>query len=181
MNPGGNRILLPDCKIRFYLNLPHPIHRHNIKLPDRLIELRGISCRRYYPSFGHLVRAKGLALQKLEHGRSQRFGDAIDLVDKENPLPQACLFHFLIDRSDDLAHGILCDRLFLPSKILFYNKGKADSALPGMMRDGIGYQGNAVLPGYLLHNLCLSDSRRAQKQQRPLVNGWDFVCSVGVF
>ena len=102
----------PHWKICFYTDLLHTVQGHNIKLTDRLIVLRRIACRHNDPACWNLLISKGLTLQKLQHGRRERLRYAVDLVEEQNALAAPRGLHRLIDRGDDLAHGVFGHLVF---------------------------------------------------------------------
>ena len=59
--------------------------------------------------------SESLILQKLQHGRSQRLGNAVDLIDEEKSLGESCVFDLIVDRRDDLTHGIFRHMDILPT------------------------------------------------------------------
>ena len=165
-------IFLPHCQIRFHVNPLNPVQGDHIEFPYRLVILRRIAGSCYNPSLRYLMASKGLALEKLQHSRSQGFGYAVDFIYKENSFLKSCFLHPVIDGGHNLAHGILRHRI-LPVPIHFFlDEGKAHRALSGVMGDGIGYQPDPAFPGYLLHYLGLSHSGGTDKQHRPLPDGW---------
>ena len=96
-------ILHPHLKICLDIHPPHTIQCYNIKLPDRFIIFRRISCCRDQPSFRHTVASEGLVLKELQHGRRKCLGDTVDLIDKQDSLLLSGTFHTIIHRSNDLA------------------------------------------------------------------------------
>ncbi|MPM52187.1 hypothetical protein SDC9_98943 [bioreactor metagenome] len=115
--------------------------------------------------------AEGLALQKLQHHRGKRLADAVDLVQKENPLFDSGPLHQVVDRSKNFAHGILRDGELMPAVGPLFDKRQTHGALPGVMRDGVGHQPHAGLRCDLLHDLGFADARRPHQQHRPLTDG----------
>jgi len=79
-------IFLPDGKIRLYVDFLHTVKRYHVKFTHAFVVFGRIACRGNQPPFRHLMRPKGLALQKLEHGRRKRFGGTVDFINKQNPL-----------------------------------------------------------------------------------------------
>ena len=177
MNVLPVRILLPHLKIRLYRDLFDAVQGHYVKLPDGFIVFRRISRGCDDPAFRHLMAAEGLALQKLQHGGSQGLGHTVDLIDKQNPLFKPRIPDPVVNRRHDLAHGILCYRIFLPSIDLMFNKRQTHGALSCMMSNGIGHQAQLTFPGNLLHDLCLSHSRRPDQKHRSLPDGGDHIFS----
>ena len=58
------------------------------------------------------MAAEDLVLQKLQHGRRERLRYAVDLVEEQNALAAPRGIHRLIDRGDDLAHGVFGHLVF---------------------------------------------------------------------
>ena len=181
MKPLLIGIFFPDFIICLHVNPFHPIHGDHVKFPHRLIILRGISRCNNHPPFRYFMSSEGFALKKLQHGRSQSFRHAVYLIQKQYPLRQSRLFHFLINGSHNLAHGILRYGILPASVLLFGNKGQADGALSGMMGNGIGHQSDFAFSGNLFHNLRLSHPRRPQQKHGPLTDHRNFICSVFIF
>ena len=77
-------ILSPRIKIRLHLDLFHTIHGHHIKFPDGFVVFRRISCSHDQPALRNLMASEGFALEKLQHGRGQRLGNAVDLINKKD-------------------------------------------------------------------------------------------------
>ena len=174
-------IFLPNIIIFFHIYLLNPIQRHHVKIPYRLIILRRIARGNDNPAFRHLLVSECLALQELEHGRRQRLGYAVDLIDKQDAFRNPGGLDLFIDGRDDLAHRIFRHGILLSAKSLFPYKRKPDGALPGVMRNGIGDQANLALLGNLLHNLRLPDSRRPHQQDRALADCRYHIVPIGVF
>ena len=80
----------------------------------------------------------------------------------------AALFHHLIDRGNDLAHGVLRHVVLHPLILSVGDKGKPQGRLPGVVGHGVGDQRDPQLLRHLLHDGGLSDSRRAQQKDRTL-------------
>ena len=59
-------------KIRLHIDSADSVHGYDIKFPHRLVVLRRVSCCHDDPSLRNFMITKGLTLQKLQHGRSQR-------------------------------------------------------------------------------------------------------------
>ena len=113
--------------------------------------------------------SEGLVLQKLQHSGGQGFGNAVDLVQKQNALLLPGPVHGGVYRADDLAHGILRHGKMLPAVVPLRDFGQAYGALPGVVGHGVGHHGKPRLPGRLLHDGGLSHPGRADQQQGPLV------------
>ena len=124
--------------------------------------------------------SEGLTLQKLEHGRRQCLRHAVDLIDKQDSLPQPCGLDLVINGCHDLAHGIFRHRHPAGVVDLFLDKGKSDGALSGVMSDGVSHQPDLALLGDLLHDLGLAHTWRADQQHRSLPDRRDLVSPVPV-
>ena len=162
------RIFLPYIIIFFHFDLLDSIQCHNVKITHRLIIFRRISCSYNDPSFRNLLVSERLTLKKLQHGRSQSLRHAVDLINKENAFFYTGFLYLLVDRSNDLTHGVFRHRIFSASIAFLLNKRKPHRTLPRVMRDRICHQRNLTLSGNLFHDLCLSDSRRTHQKNRPL-------------
>ena len=105
--------------------------------------------------------AEGFVLQKLQHGGRQGIRDAVDFVQEQNSLPAVGSLHGVINRCNDLAHGISGhgDR-FGPIGLLV-DLGQADGTLAGVMGHGVGNQTDVQLLGNLFHDGRFSDAGRA--------------------
>ena len=166
-------ILLPHGKIRFHIDLLKSVQSHYVKISDRLVVLRRISRRHDDPALRELLIAEGLCLEKLQHGRRQRLGHTVDLIDKQHSFRDAGLLHLLVNRGDDLTHRILCHRIYPAAVFFFSDKRKPHSALPCMVRDCICHKADAHLLRNLLHDLCLADPRRSHQKHGALTDRRD--------
>ena len=180
MDPHLQGILLPHLIVLFHVDALDPVQRHHVKLPHRFVVLRRIPRRHDDPSLRHPLVSKSLALKELQHGRRQRLRDAVDLIDEQDPFPKPGLLHLLIDRSDDLAHGVLRHLPRLSPEGPLLDKRQTDGALPGVVSDGVGHKADTALPGHLLHDLGLADPRRPHEKHRPLTDGGDHILPVSV-
>ena len=143
--------------------------------PDGFVVLRRVACRHDDPARRHGLIAKGLALQKLQHGGGQRFRHTVDLVDEQNALGEAGGLHLGIDAGNDLAHGVFSHRDIFAAVVALADEGQAHGALAGVVGDGVGHQRHAALPRRLFHDLGLADARRAHQQDGALPDGRDGV------
>ena len=168
-------VLLPDGKILRNVDAFDAVQGHHVKVPDRFIVLRRVAGGHDQPALGETLVAEGLALEELEHHGGQGLGDAVDLIEKQDTLPQARFFHKVIDACQNLAHGILCDGEFRAAVIALFDKGQANGALAGVVGDGVGHKAHAGLRGDLLHDLGFADARRAHEQHGALAEGGDEV------
>ena len=181
MNMGAVCIIFPGFKVRFHFNLFDTIHRHDIEFTDRAVVLRRISGCNDEPALRNLMISEGFALEKLQHSRSKRLRYTIDLIDEQNAFFQTGGFHFLINRSDNLAHGVFGHGVFFSSKGFFGDKRQTDGALAGVMRDGVGNETDTAFSGNLLHNLCFSDSGSADEKNGALPHGGNDIFSIFIF
>ena len=167
----GTGVVLPHRQVRLNVHAADPVQGHDVKIPHRFVVFRGVACRHDDPAPGHCLIAKGLALQKLQHGGGKGLGDAVDLVDKQDALLQAGGFHFGVDAGNDLAHGVLGHRHVLIPVVALPDKGQTHGALPGVVGDGVRHQCHPALPRHLLHHLSLADARRSHQQDGTLPDG----------
>ena len=96
-------------------------------------------------------------------------------------LSKAGFLDFLIDGCHDLAHSIFCNCHLFSVKILSGNKRKSNCTLSGMVGNGVRNQSHLTFPGNLLHDLCLADSRGANKKNRALGHNRDLILPVFIF
>ena len=89
MNARLVSVFLPDCEVLLDIDPLHAVQRHDVKIPHGLVVLRRISGSDDDKALRHLVVSEHLVLQKLQHGRCQRLGDTIDLIQKEDSLRYA--------------------------------------------------------------------------------------------
>ena len=174
------RVFLPDLKICLHINLFDAVQGRNIEFPHGFIVFRRVSCRHDDPAIRDLMISESLILQKLQHGRSQRLGNAVDLIDEEKSLGESCVLDLIVDRRNDLAHGIFRHMDILPAVSLLRDKRETDGTLSRMVRDRVGDETDSALPRHLLHDLGLSDSWRTDEQHRALPHGRDLVFPVCV-
>ena len=177
MNAHLIGVFFPDVKILFHIDFLDTVQGHHIKFTYRFIILRRVARRNDDPSLRDFLISECLALQELQHRWRQGLRDTVDLINEKNSLFVSGNFHFVIHRRDDLAHRILRHRIFFPSVLFFLNKRQPHCALAGMMGDRIRHQADPALSCHLLHDLCLSDSRRPHQKDRPLMNSGDHVFS----
>ena len=161
-------VLLPNGVVRLQIYPTHPVQGHNVKVPHRTVILRRVTRRHHDPALRQLVTAEGLALQKLQHGRCQRLGDAVDLVQEQDAGFQPGALHGLVDAGDDLAHGVLGQLVLLAIEHAGLDAGQADGALAGVVGHGVGHDADAALLGGLVGDGGLADARRAHEQQGTL-------------
>ena len=95
-------ILHPHIKICLDIHPTHTVQGYDIKFPDRLIIFRRISRCSDQPSLRYAVASERLVLKKLQHGRRKCLGNAVDLIDKQDPLFFSGTFHTVIHRGNDL-------------------------------------------------------------------------------
>ncbi len=172
-SPSAPGVVLPHGVVLLHVDALDPVQRHHVKVPDGLVVLRRVAGGHDGPTLRQGLVAEGLALEELEHHGRQRLGDAVDLVEEEDALPQSRALHQLIDGGEDLAHGVLCNGVFLAAVGPLFDEGQADGALPGVVGDGVGHQAHPRLGGDLGHDLGLADARRAHEQNGPLPDGRD--------
>ena len=106
--------LLPHRKIRFHIYSFQSVPCGNVKLPDRAVIFRWISGSDNDPASRDFVSAEHFILQELQHDRSQCLRNAVDLVEKQNTVLNAGVFHQFIDGRDDLTHGIFGNIVLAP-------------------------------------------------------------------
>ena len=109
-------------------------------------------------------------LQKLQHRRCQRLRYAVDLINKQNPLPVSGALLIFINGTYDLAHRILGHGIFCIPEPPIRKLRKSYGTLSCVMSDRICDQTCPALRCRLFHNGRLPDSRRTNQQHRPLTN-----------
>ncbi len=157
MDALSTGIFLPHAVIYIDVDPFHAVKSHDVKIPHGLVVLRRISGCDNEKSIRHTVCPEGFVLQELQHCRRERLRDAVDLVEKENTLLNAAPLDLIVNRSDDLAHGILRDRIFLPAIIPPTDIWQTNRALSRVVRDRIGDQIDMGLLRHLLHDGRLPD------------------------
>ena len=113
--------------------------------------------------------AEGLALQHLQHGGHKRFRDAVDLVEEQNPLPQAGLLHLFINRGDNFAHGVFRCAVLPARRRAIHDHRKTKCTLARVMRHGVGHKTDLQLLRDLAKDRCFADPRRPHEKDRPLL------------
>ena len=84
---GG--VVHPHVEVGLYVDALEAVHGGGVKLARRAVVLRRVAGAHDDPASGKPVLAKGLELQKLQHGRCQRLAHAVDLVEEEDALLNA--------------------------------------------------------------------------------------------
>ena len=169
------RVFLPHAEVLLHVDALDAVERDHVELTHRFVVLGRVARRDNDPALGQFLVAEGLALQELQHHRGQRLGNAVDLIQKQDALAHARALHEVVNRGQDLAHGIGRDRVFLAIIYMMVDIGQAEGALAGVMGDGIGDQAHTSLGRNLLHDLGLANARRAHQQDRTLAHGRDLV------
>lgn len=177
--PAG--VFLPSLVVRLDIDALEPVPGHDVKLAHRAVVFRWVSRRHDDPSARNAVAAEDLVLQELQHGGCQCFGHAVDLVEEQNSLLHAGAFHHVVDRRNDLGHGIFGYAVFLSAVELLFNIGQTERRLAGVVGHGIADQTHTKLRRDLLHNSGLADARRSHQKHRPLALDRDLIIAKGVF
>ena len=86
----------PRFQIRLQIQSAHTVKRHDVKLSDRFIVFRRISCCDDHPSVRHLMASEFLILQKLQHRRGKRLRGTVDLIDKKDSLSFSDSLHTVV-------------------------------------------------------------------------------------
>ena len=174
-------IFLPHGEIRFHIDPLHTVQRDDIKFASRFVIFDRVSGGNDDPAFRDRVCAESFVLEKLKHGRDQRFRYTVDLINEENPLLAAAFFNRFIDRGDNLAHCVFRDRIFFALIILFHDNGKSYGTLAGVMRDSIGGKTDSTFAGNLFHDGSLADPGWSDQENRPLADRGHEILSVCIF
>ena len=173
-------VFFPHPIVRFHIDPLQPIPGDNIKFTDGVIELRRIACGNHNPALGNPVTTENLVLQKLQHGRRQGFGHAVDLIQKQNAFLQAGFLHHIVNRGNDFRHCVLRHAVFPAAVSLVGNKRQTQCGLTGMMGHGVADQTHSQFTGHLFHNGGLTDTGRAHKENRPLPFNGDSIITVSI-
>ncbi len=161
-------IAAPGLQILFDVDFPDPVQGYNVEIAYGFVVLRRVACGDNDKAVREAVRSEGFVLEKLQHGRSEGFRDAVDLVQKQDSFRNAASLDLVVDGGNDFAHGILGDRCLFPAVGVLLQKGQADGALPRVMRDGIGNKVDAAGGSGLLHDGGLADAGRSDEKERTL-------------
>ena len=113
---GAGGIFLKGLEILLDVDPAQPVQGHDVEIPHGFIVLGRIARGHDDKAVRDPVGAEGLVLEKLQHGRRQRLGDAVDLIQKKDALLHARSLDLVIHGRDDLAHRILGDGV-LPSPV----------------------------------------------------------------
>ena len=112
MHLGRYGELAPHIEVGLNLDALEAIPRGDVEVVGRAVVLGRVAGRHDDPAVGHGMAAEDLVLQKLQHGRRERLRYAVDLVEEQNALAAPRGLHRLIDRGDDLAHGVFGHLVF---------------------------------------------------------------------
>ena len=162
-------VALPGFDIRGDIEALHTVEGHDVEVAHRAVVLRRVAGGDDHESVRDLVGAEGLVLEELEHHRGEGLGHAVDLVEEEDALVDAGALDLLIDRGDDLGHGVLGDGILLAAERALRDEREADGRLACVMRDGVRHEVDAELRRDLLHDGGLADARRAHEEHRALL------------
>ena len=180
MEPLLAAVLLPNPEVRLHVYPPQPVPGDHVKIAGGVVVFRGVAGGDHHPPLGDGVAAKDLVLQKLQHGGGQCFGNAVDFVQKENPLLPAGLLHHVVNRGDNFAHGVFRNAAGFSAVALFQDDRQADGALPGVVGHGMGHKADAQLLGHLLHNGGFANPRRPHQAEGPLPGQGDGILPLAV-
>ena len=168
-------VFLPYREVLLHVDALDAVERDDIKLAHRFVVFGRVARGDHHPARRQLLVAEGFALQKLQHHGRERFRNAVDLIEEQDALGDACALDLTVDRGDDLTHRVGRDRVFLPAKLLMFDIGQAERGLARVMGQGVGHQPHAGFLRDLLHDLRFADARRAHQQDRALPDGRDAV------
>ena len=161
-------VFLPHIVVRLHINALQPIPCNNIEFPDRVVIFRRITCSDHNPAVGYTVPSEYLVLQKLQHGRGQGFRHTVDLVQEQNTLSETGALHHVIDRSNNLGHGVLGHTIFHTAVDLLLDKWQTKRALPGVVGHGITDETHTQFFCHLFHDGSLANAGRAHQKNGPL-------------
>ena len=171
VNAVHPRVFFPDAEIGLHVEPLHTVKGHDIEVTDRAIVLRRIAGGNDDESFRHPMGSECLILQELQHRRCERFGNAVDLIEKKDSLGHAAALDLIIDRRDDLTHRVLRDGVFFPAVIPFCDERKADRALACVMRNGVRNETDTEFFCDLSHDCGLPDAGSSYHEDRALALG----------
>ena len=181
MHFGRHGELAPHVVVGLNLDALQAIPRGDVEVVSRAVVLGRVAGRHDDPAVGHGMAAEDLVLQKLQHGRRERLRYAVDLVEEQNALAAPRGLHRLIDRGDDLAHGVFGHLVFHAVIGFRRDERQAQRALAGMVGHGVGHESHFQFLGDLLHDGRLADARRAQQEHRTLALGRQKIVAELVF
>ena len=181
MHLGRHGELAPHVVVGLNLDALQAIPRGDVEVVSRAVVLGRVAGRHDDPAVGHGMAAEDLVLQKLQHGRRERLRYAVDLVEEQNALAAPRGLHRLIDRGDDLAHGVFGHLVFHAVIGFRRDERQAQRALAGMVGHGVGHESHFQFLGDLLHDGRLADARRAQQEHRTLALGRQKIVAELVF
>ena len=181
MHLGRHGELAPHVVVGLNLDALQAIPRGDVEVVGRAVVLGRVAGRYDDPAVGHGMAAEDLVLQKLQHGRRERLRYAVDLVEEQNALAAPRGLHRLIDRGDDLAHGVFGYLVFHAVIGFRRDERQAQRALAGMVGHGVGHESHFQFLGDLLHDGRLADARRAQQEHRTLALGRQKIVAELVF
>ena len=162
-------VALPGLDIRGDVETLHTVEGYDIEVTHRAVVLRRVAGGDDHEAIRDLMSAEGLVLQELQHHRGEGLRHAVDLVEEEDALVDAGALDLLIDRGDDLGHGVLGDGILLAAEIALRDEREADGRLACVVRDGVRHEVDAELRRDLLHDGGLTDARRAHEEHRALL------------
>ena len=160
MNPCIVGIVFKAGKVLLNLDFSQSVHSYNVKIPNRFVVLRRVSCSHQYKALRNLMHTKGLVLKKLQHSGRQSLRHRIDFIQEKNPFGNAGLFDLLIDGGHNLRHGIFGNRNLSIPILFFGDIGQSNGGLSGVVGNGVGNQIDSQLLCHLLHNSGFSYSGR---------------------
>ena len=168
MHAVRNGVVHPHIQLGLDVNALHAVHHGGVKVAGCAVVLGWVAGAHYDPPQGQAMLAKGLVLQKLQHGGGEGLAGAVDLVKEEDALCHARLFDGVVSGGDDFAHRIARHLVALALEGVVVNVGQSQGALPGVVRDGVRDKVDAQPLGDLRDNGCLANARRSHKDERAL-------------
>jgi len=163
-----HRVVTPDVEVGLHVDALHAVERGGIEVTGGTVVLGRVASRDDGPSRRQTMLAERLELQELEHGRGERLGYAVDLVEEEYALLDARLLDDIIDRCDDLAHRVAAHTIGLVTVLRLLDVREADGALTRMVRHRVRDEVDAHAIGDLLNDGGLAHTGRAHEEHGPL-------------
>ena len=162
------RIFLPYLQVRLDINALQTVHHGRVELTRGTVVLRRITRCHNNPTLRQLMHAKRFVLQKLKHGGGKRLRDAINFIQEQYSLMNACFFLHAIHRCNNLAHGVFANAVMMTVEILLGNERQAQRALTRVVRNGVTHEVDTRLARNLRHYGGFTHTRRSEHHNRSL-------------
>ena len=161
MHTVAERVFAPCLEVGLHVKALQAVPRCQVEVARRAVVLGRVAGSYHDPALGNLVAAEHLVLQELQHGGRERFRHAVDLVEEQDALAMPRLLDGIVDRGDDLAHGVFGHVVGFPAVFLLGDERQAQRALARVVGHGVGNESHLKLLGDLLDNGGFADAGRA--------------------